>query len=241
MFRYILLTASITLYAGQALSTEHDLFGLTGFSEPLNSDPLQTSDSLFLAEVDESAAGGLESFYSVENLNVDDTSLKFDLSEDQSSISDTSSLGLEENIFTPSSNLGDLFNEGNTNLANSNPSPCEGDLIERALNFAQSPEELVDSSERDYCLPFKTQAPPPQLDLPKDLNDLYDLLNPKPSTHLLDPLLRFSPYRVFCPLDADYTLVCCGEGSGTKWAKCLRCRFSRDNTCIFLFIAPWFI
>ena len=224
MFRYNLLTAFVILHAAQALSTGQDMFGLTDFSEPINSDSLQTSDSLFWAEIDDSAAGGLESFYPIEDLNVENTSQKFRLSQDQSSTSDASSPSSEENIFE-SSDHADLFDEGNTAVGDSISPPCEGNLIERSLNFARSPEELADSSVHDYCLPSKTQTPPPQLNLPKDLNDLDDLLNPKLSTPLLDPLLRVFPYRVLCPLIGDYTIVCCGSGSGSKRVKCLECKF----------------
>lgn len=225
MFCYNLLTALVILYAAKALSAEQDLFDLTEFPEPINSESLQISDSLFLAEIDESAAGSPipEIFYPAEGSDVDDSSLKFHSSEDQSGISDSSTLNSAENIFG-SFNHADLFDEGNIALANNNPPPCGGNLIKRSLDSAQSPEELADSYERDYCLPYKTQTPPPQLDLPKDLNELNDLLNPKPSIiPLLDPLLRVIPYRVLCPMIGDFTLVCCASGSETKRVKCLKC------------------
>lgn len=234
MFRYNLWTAFVILHAAKVLSAEQDLFGLTNFPEPINSDSLQTSDSLFWAELDDSAAGGLESFYSIEDLNVENTSQKFRSPEDQSSISDASSPSSEENIFA-SSNHADLFEEGNTAVGDSVSPPCEGNLIERSLNFARSPEELADSFVRDYCLPSKTQPPPSQLNLPKDLNDLDDLLNPKLPTPLLDPLLRVFPYRVLCPLIGEYTIVCCASGSGTKRVKCLTCRLLAINTYLLPF------
>lgn len=230
MFLYNLLTAFIVLHAVKSSSMEQDLFGLTDFLEPITLDPLQTSDSLFLAEVDEStAAGGLESFYSTEDLNFDKPSVKISSLEDESSAGDTSALSSEEDIFA-SSNPSNIFDEGDISMAQALRTPCEANLIERSINFDQStPEELADSSQRDYCLPSKTTNPPPQLDLPNDLNDLDDLLNPKPSGPLLDPLLRIIPYRVVCPLDGDYNLVCCAEGNGTKRVKCVRCKFSCDN------------
>lgn len=146
MFRYILLTTFVILHATQALFTEQDLSDLTDFS----ADSLQTSDSLFGTEVDDSATGGLESFVPIEDLNVEDTSQMFPSSLDQSSISEASSPSSKESIFG-SFDPADLFDEGSTALSNSISPPCGGNLIQRSLNFARSPQELADSSVSDSC------------------------------------------------------------------------------------------
>lgn len=181
---------------------------------------------MFGTEVDGSAAGGLENFVPIEDLNVEDTSQMFPSSLDQSSTSEVSSLNSKENIFA-SFDHADLFDEENTALSNSISPPCEGNLIERSLNFARSSEELADFSVSDYCLPFNTQPPPLQLNLPKNLNDLDDLLNAKPSTPFLDPLLRVTPFRFICPMIEEYALLCCTPGRGPKRTKCLSCKFLR--------------
>lgn len=209
MFLYIPLIAFVILDAAESLSTRQDLFDLTDFSEPMNLDPSRTDDSLFLPDIDDSAAGDSASFYS--------------------SISGTSNLGPEEDIFA-SSNPVDLSDEGDAVMAKTPPPPpCEGNsidpasLIQRSMDFDQPPSELADSSG-SYCVP-SSKINPPVLDLPNNLDDLYDQLNPKPAP-LLDPFLKTIPYRVFCPLNGDYSLLCCAVGSGTKKIKCSLCKSS---------------
>lgn len=230
MFLCILLITSVVLDAAKSLSTGKGLSDQTDFSDPINSESLWASDSLFSPDVDDSAAGDLAMYYpSVEDLNVDDTSVTFPSSEDVSSISDSSTLGSGEDIFALS-NHADLFDEGDVVMAKALPTSCEGNLmdstnlIERSENLDQPAEEELADSSGGICLPSKTKTP--ELNLPNDLDNLYDQLNPKPAP-LLDQFLLFTPYRVFCPLNGDYSLVCCAEGNGAKRVKCVRCKFLR--------------
>lgn len=247
MLLYKLLVASVILDVAKPLSTGEDFFNPIDISDPIDLDPLRTSESLFLAGIDDSAADGLASYYSpVEGLNVDETSVNFHLAEDQSSISDALPLSSEENMFA--SNLIDLFDEGDVRTTKTFRPPCEANLItprnliERSLSLDEPTEDQADSSRDDYCVPSKSKNPPPQLDLPENFNDLYNLLKPKPPPAPLldDPFLRFTPYRVICPLDGDYSLLCCAEGSGMKKIRCSKCRFLHITikTLIYVTFAP---
>lgn len=228
MFLHVLLIISVALDVAKSLSTGRDLFVRTDFLDSFDSDPWQTSDSLFLADNADPAAGDLANLYSPDDeLNFDDNPVTLDSSEDEPSIGDTS----EGNLFA-SSNPADLFDEGDLVMDQTSPSLCEGNLIDpasaltgRSLNSRQTSEELDADSLGNLCLPTKTEFPEPKL--PNNLDDLYDELNPKPPV-FIDPIYRTSPYRVICPLNGDFSIVCCAAGAsseGSKKVKCISCKF----------------
>lgn len=234
MFLHIFLTASFVLEAAESLSIRQDLFSPNDLLEPINSDFTPTGDSLFfLPDLwhDDFTSGDLAASSSLRDATMDDTLAPFQSSAEDTSVGDTSGLGSEEHFFA-SLNPMDLVDQGGEIMAESSSPPCEDDLvgpaslIDRSIGSDQPLEELAEASE-GYCIPSKVKDP--QVDLPNNVKDLDDLLNPTPlPADMLDLFLK-TPYRVFCPLNGDYALLCCQIGGESKRIRCSYCKSSAWN------------
>jgi hypothetical protein len=238
MLLHIFFTLSLIFDMVTSLSVRELSYGLydplTPISDVIDLGIFETHDSLLFSEQDDFTLGNPVS--SVDDSASEDQIL-FDSSMVDWPLSYTSYPGLEENIFASVEPV-DLLDEGDSALTESASSPCSGNILESLSlvgRFIDQPfEELADSAG-DYCLPTKVETP--VIELP-ELDDMYNLLNPAPtptsSLDLLDPFLNNDKYRIICPADGHYFLLCCEKGDPVKRRECSECKVSGGKTWIVI-------